>query len=38
MKNNVNSIKADVQWLGFNWDGIYYASSYFDQLYDWAVQ
>jgi glutaminyl-tRNA synthetase len=34
----VNSIKEDVRWLGFNWDNIYYASSYFDQLYDWAVQ
>ena len=34
----VDSIKEDVQWLGFNWDGEYYASDYFQQLYDWAVQ
>lgn len=34
----VDSIKEDVQWLGFQWDGEYYASDYFQQLYDWAVQ
>ncbi len=34
----VDSIKEDVKWLGFNWDGEYYASDYFQQLYDWAVQ
>ncbi|MDX1962315.1 MAG: glutamine--tRNA ligase/YqeY domain fusion protein [Pirellulales bacterium] len=34
----VNSIMEDVRWLGFEWDGLYYASNYFDQLYDWAVQ
>jgi glutaminyl-tRNA synthetase len=34
----VESIKADVQWLGFKWDGLFYASDYFQQLYDWAVQ
>ena len=28
----------DVQWLGFHWDGLYYASDYFDQLYEWAVK
>ncbi|HRJ54521.1 MAG TPA: glutamine--tRNA ligase/YqeY domain fusion protein [Candidatus Thiothrix moscowensis] len=34
----VESIKADVQWLGYQWDGeVRYASDYFDQLYDWAV-
>lgn len=34
----VESIKKDVQWLGYQWDGeIHYASDYFDQLYDWAV-
>ncbi len=33
----VNSIKDDVRWLGFDWeDREYYASDYFDQLYDWA--
>jgi glutaminyl-tRNA synthetase len=34
----VESIKADVRWLGFEWDNLHYASDYFDQLYDWAVQ
>ncbi len=34
----VDSIMADVQWLGFQWDKEpYYASDYFEQLYDWAV-
>lgn len=34
----VESIKEDIQWLGFNWeDREYYASDYFDQLYEWAV-
>jgi glutaminyl-tRNA synthetase len=34
----VNSIKTDVQWLGFQWDKLLYASDYFGQLYEWAVQ
>ena len=34
----VDSIIADVRWLGFEWDGLYYASDYFDQLHEWAVQ
>ncbi|HZZ73920.1 MAG TPA: glutamine--tRNA ligase/YqeY domain fusion protein [Pirellulales bacterium] len=34
----VESIKEDVRWLGFQWDGMYYASDYFDQLYAWAVE
>src|SRR5438445_5889944 len=33
----VDSIMADVRWLGFQWDGLFYASDYFDQLYEWAV-
>ena len=34
----VDSIKEDVQWLGFNWnDHELYASDYFEQLYDWAI-
>jgi glutaminyl-tRNA synthetase len=33
----VESIMHDVQWLGFKWDGLFYASDYFQQLYDWAV-
>jgi glutaminyl-tRNA synthetase len=34
----VESIQADVKWLGFHWDGLFYASDYFDQLYEWAVR
>ena len=34
----VDSIKEDVQWLGFHWAEEHYASDYFDQLYAWAVQ
>ena len=34
----VDSIKADIDWLGFKYDKELYASDYFDQLYDWAVQ
>ena len=35
----VESIIADVRWLGFDWeDRLFYASDYFDQLYEWAVQ
>ena len=32
----VDSIKEDIQWLGFQWDKELYASDYFDQLYEWA--
>jgi glutaminyl-tRNA synthetase len=34
----VDSIMADVRWLGFEWEGLFYASDYFDQLYAWAVE
>lgn len=35
----VDSIMEDVRWLGFDWeDRLYYASDYFQQLYDWAVK
>ena len=34
----VDSIKSDVQWLGFEWAQECYASDYFQQLYDWAVE
>jgi glutaminyl-tRNA synthetase len=35
----VNSIMDDVKWLGFDWeDRLFYASDYFDQLYDWAIK
>ncbi|MCC8036429.1 MAG: glutamine--tRNA ligase/YqeY domain fusion protein [Rikenellaceae bacterium] len=32
----VDSIKEDIEWLGFQWAGLYYASDYFGQLYEWA--
>jgi glutaminyl-tRNA synthetase len=34
----VEAIMEDVQWLGFKWDGLFYASDYFQQLYEWAIQ
>ncbi|MBI2678015.1 MAG: glutamine--tRNA ligase/YqeY domain fusion protein [Candidatus Koribacter versatilis] len=34
----VDSIMADVRWLGFEWEGLHYASDYFDQLHAWAVK
>ncbi|MBI3914965.1 MAG: glutamine--tRNA ligase/YqeY domain fusion protein [Chloroflexi bacterium] len=35
----VESIKADIRWLGFDWgEHLYYASDYFEQLYLWAVE
>jgi glutaminyl-tRNA synthetase len=35
----VDAIKEDVKWLGFDWeDRLYFASDYFEQLYDWAVR
>ena len=35
----VDSIMEDVRWLGFDWqDRLYYASDYFEQIYQWAVQ
>lgn len=33
----VDSILHDIQWLGFNWGNVYYASDYFQQLWDFAV-
>ena len=33
----INSIKEDINWLGFKWENECYASDYFDQLYEWAV-
>ncbi|MDY4575576.1 MAG: glutamine--tRNA ligase/YqeY domain fusion protein [Intestinibacter sp.] len=33
----VNSIKEDVKWLGFNWDNLYFASDYFDEMYKRAI-
>ena len=34
----VEAIQEDVRWLGFEWENLLYASDYFDQLYDWAVE
>jgi glutaminyl-tRNA synthetase len=33
----VNAIKEDVAWLGFEWDGLYFASDYFEEMYRRAV-
>jgi glutaminyl-tRNA synthetase len=33
----VDSIKEDVKWLGFDWDNLFFASDYFDEMYDRAV-
>jgi glutaminyl-tRNA synthetase len=37
-KEYVDAIKDDVSWLGYEWDTECYASDYFQQLYDWAVE
>ena len=35
----IKSIEEDVRWLGFNWgEHLYYASDYFDKMYEWAVE
>jgi glutaminyl-tRNA synthetase len=34
----VDSIQADVRWLGFEWERLCYASDYFGQLYEWALK
>jgi glutaminyl-tRNA synthetase len=34
----VDSIMDDVRWLGFSWDGLYYASDFFEQIYQYAEQ
>lgn len=33
----ITAIKEDVRWLGFEWDALYFASDYFEQLYEYAV-
>lgn len=33
----VDSIKEDIKWLGFEWANEFYASDYFEQLYEWAI-
>jgi glutaminyl-tRNA synthetase len=34
----IDAIKEDVQWLGFNWSALKYASDYFEKLYDYAIE
>ncbi|MDR3652547.1 MAG: glutamine--tRNA ligase/YqeY domain fusion protein [Paludibacter sp.] len=34
----VDSIQEDIQWLGYQWENIYYASDYFQQLWDLAIE
>ena len=34
----VEAIKSDVEWLGYHWDNLYFASDYFEQLYGYAVE
>jgi glutaminyl-tRNA synthetase len=34
----VDAIEEDVRWLGFEWDGLHFASDYFEQLYEYAVE
>lgn len=34
----IDSIKDTVNWLGFNWNGLFYASDYFEQMYEYAVK
>ncbi len=34
----VNGIQDDIRWLGFDWDGLYYASDYFEKMYGFAVE
>lgn len=41
IKENVEyaeSMQEDIKWLGFSWDGLYYASDYFDTMYECAVR
>ncbi|MEZ4956302.1 MAG: glutamate--tRNA ligase family protein [Saprospiraceae bacterium] len=33
----VDNIEYDIRWLGFEWDNLFFASDYFDQLYEFAV-
>lgn len=33
----VDAIEEDIKWLGFHWSNVYYASDYFQQLYDFAI-
>ena len=33
----VENIMSDIKWLGFHWENVYYASDYFDKLWDFAI-
>lgn len=34
----VDAIREDIKWLGFDWDAEFFASDYFDQIYEWAIK
>jgi glutaminyl-tRNA synthetase len=34
----VEAIKKDIEWLGYKWDGLYFASDYFGKMYDFAIR
>ncbi len=34
----VEAIREDIEWLGFKWDAEFFASDYFDQIYEWAIK
>lgn len=34
----VNAIEEDVKWLGFDWDGLFFASDYFEKMYQFAIE
>ena len=34
----VDAIREDIKWLGFQWDAEFFASDYFDQIYEWAIK
>ncbi len=37
-RNTSSRSRPTCNWLGFQWDGLFYASDYFDQLYEWAIK
>ena len=34
----VDAIQKDIEWLGFKWDNVYYASDYFEEMYNFAIE
>ena len=34
----VDAIREDIKWLGFQWESEFFASDYFDQIYEWAIK